>query len=100
MAMPYFEGSTNPDAFYRRLVTAVRTRPTGLAQTIFELQTVDWRRNVRIPARELYETMRRLQSMGVRHLAYYPDDFLLGYPALSELRQGISLADFPSEERP
>lgn len=100
MAMPYFEGSTNPDSFYRRLVDAVRTRPTGLAQTIFELQTVDWRNDVRIPARELYETMRRLQSMGVRHLAYYPDDFLLGHPALSELRQGISLADFPSEERP
>ena len=100
MAMPYFEGNANPRAFYRRLAEVVATRPKGLARTIFELQTVDWRNDLRIPTRELYDTMRRLQSMGVRHLAYYPDDFVLGYPELSELRRGISLADFPSGEQP
>ena len=100
MAMPYFEGSRNPRSFYRRLADAVGARPTGFAKTVFELQTVDWHTAERVPARELYETMRRLQSMGVRHLAYYPDDFVLGYPALRELRQGLSLAVFPRGEAP
>jgi biofilm PGA synthesis lipoprotein PgaB len=40
--------------------------------------------------------MRWLQSLGVRHIGYYPDDFIRGHPELEALRQGISLADrFP-----
>ena len=93
MAMPYLEGSHNPDRFYRELIAAARRQPNGLAKTIFELQTVDWRDDghVPIPASELRETMRFLQSQGVANLAYYPDDFIGGRPELDELRRGISL---------
>ena len=39
--------------------------------------------------------VRGLQSRGVKHLGYYPDDFILGEPELDTLRQGISLAEYP-----
>ncbi len=98
MAMPYLEGASDRDNFYAALVEAVRARPSGLASTIFELQTVDWRSQQRLPATELRQTMRWLQSQGVRHLGYYPDDFITDQPDFDLLRQGISLADHPQAE--
>ena len=83
------------ERFYRQLAARAAAAPGYRNQVIFELQTVDWRNDTPIPAEELTRTMRWLQSMGVRHLAYYPDDFVMGQPALRELRKGISLAVFP-----
>lgn len=95
MAMPYLEGAAEPRRFYTDLVAAAKQRPNGLERTIFELQAVDWRDDTPVPAAELARTMRWLQSRGVRHLAYYPEDFVAGRPALDELRRGISLARLP-----
>ncbi len=93
MAMPYLEEAGDRDGFYAALVDAVRARPAGLTRTIFELQTVDWRGRNPIPATEIRRTMRWLQAQGVRHLGYYPDDFIVDQPDFDELRQGISLAE-------
>ena len=41
------------------------------------------------------DRMRKLQSMGIRHIGYYPDDFIQNHPDLEKLRQGISLAEYP-----
>lgn len=95
MAMPRFEEAEDHEAFYSALVAAVAREPRGFERTLFELQTVDWRSGEPIPALELRDTMRWLQSRGVRHLGYYPDDFILGDPELDTLRQGISLAEYP-----
>jgi biofilm PGA synthesis lipoprotein PgaB len=97
MAMPYLENAPDARAFYRALAHAVVATPLGRDKTIFELQTVDWRTGRRVPAEELETTLRRLQALGVRHLAYYPDDFIQGEPALAPLRRGISLAISPAE---
>ncbi len=97
MAMPHFENAADTELFYDSLLTAVTEQPHGLRKTIFELQTVDWRTSSNIPATELRDTMRWLQSRGVRHLAYYPDDFILGHPELRPLREGMSLAQYPIE---
>jgi biofilm PGA synthesis lipoprotein PgaB len=40
--------------------------------------------------------MRYLQAQGVRNLAYYPDDFISNEPELQQLKQGMSLAEFPA----
>ncbi len=95
MAMPMLEGATNPERFYDRLVAAVRKRPSALDRTIFQLQTVDWRNGIPVPSGELRDAMRGLQARGVLNLAYYPDKFTANHPKLTELRQGISLAEFP-----
>jgi biofilm PGA synthesis lipoprotein PgaB len=96
MAMPALEGVIDHDSFFEQLVSAVRKRPSGLERTIFELQTVDWsqpRQSRQIPSTELRATMRWLQSLGVRHLGYYPDDFITGHPDVQQLRLGMSLAE-------
>lgn len=100
MAMPQLEGARDPRSFYRALVSGVAGLPQGFDKTIFELQTVDWRTGTAIDARELEKTFRALQSAGVRHLAYYPDDFLAGKPTLDALRRGISLATSPAPASP
>ena len=97
MAMPYLEGARDPRAFYRSLARIVEHTPRALDKTIFELQTVDWRTGRRVDAHELETTLRELQALGIRHLAYYPDDFVAGEPALAPLRRGISLATHPAE---
>lgn len=93
MAMPALEGVTDHDRFFEQLVNAVRNRPSGLERTIFELQTADWSQSRQIPSTELRATMRWLQSLGVRHLGYYPDDFIAGHPDVQQLRLGMSLAE-------
>lgn len=79
--------------FYRALADRARLQDPALGRTIFQLQTVDWRRREPISAVQLKDTLRLLQTIGVRSLAYYPDNFLSNQPELSLLRQGISMAE-------
>jgi len=95
MAMPALEGAAHAESFYEALVAAIAAEPHGLERTLFELQTVDWRSGRPIETVTIRDTMRWLQSRGVRHLAYYPDDFITNQPNLDILRQGISLARYP-----
>ena len=95
MAMPQLEKAADPEQFIRGLIDAVITRPQAAARTVFELQTFDWRTGKPIASDQLRDTMRYLQSQGIRNLAYYPDDFLRGHPDLETLKEGISLAEFP-----
>ena len=100
MAMPYLEQAADPRRFYEQLAAATLRLDPGADRTIFELQTVDWRTGRPIPASELKDTLRMLQALGIRNLAYYPDDYVRDQPELDELRQGISVARFPREPTP
>jgi poly-beta-1,6-N-acetyl-D-glucosamine N-deacetylase len=100
MAMPYLEHAADARTFYEQLVNRVRAVQGGPEHTIFELQTVDWRDGRRVDARELERTMRWLQANGIKHLGYYPDDFVTGEPQLAKLRSGISLAEIPDGTAP
>ncbi|TDJ47673.1 MAG: poly-beta-1,6-N-acetyl-D-glucosamine N-deacetylase PgaB [Gammaproteobacteria bacterium] len=95
MAMPGLEEANDADAFYRDLIEVVYSHADGPKRTVFQLQAYDWHRQEPISAGELRDTMRFLQSQGIRNLAYYPDDFIRGKPELETLKQGISLAEFP-----
>jgi biofilm PGA synthesis lipoprotein PgaB len=96
MAMPLLEGVPSERQFYNSLVKEVKKRPDALYRTVFQLQTVDWRDGSDpLSSAKLRKRMRKLQSQGVRNLAYYPDDFLKDHPSLDELVRGISLTDHP-----
>ena len=56
MAMPYLEQARDPRRFYERLAVAALRVDPGAERTIFELQTVDWREQKPLPAREIRET--------------------------------------------
>ncbi|WP_346763747.1 poly-beta-1,6-N-acetyl-D-glucosamine N-deacetylase PgaB [Wenzhouxiangella sp. XN24] len=96
MAMPYLEevAGEHP-AWLRMLVAQVARHPAGLDRTVFKLQAKDWRRDKWLPAEELRDHFQLLVRAGALNLAYYPDDFILGRPALEPLFQGLSIRSFP-----
>ncbi|MGD0629753.1 MAG: poly-beta-1,6-N-acetyl-D-glucosamine N-deacetylase PgaB [Terracidiphilus sp.] len=94
MAMPRLEGAKNQTEWLIKLAAKVAAARGGLDHTVFELQTVDWGANgTAIPTEEIVLQMRLLQGRGVRHLAYYPDDFVKDQPALKVLRPEFSPSD-------
>lgn len=96
MAMPWLEGAGgDPAAWLDGLVASVKAHDPELKQTVFELQTVDWRTGAPIPGEALKRQSRRLQAQGVRHLAWYPDDFLRDQPPLQDAREAMSARSFP-----
>lgn len=99
MAMPRMEGAADHDAWLDDLVAKVAASPNGLEKTLFELQATDWRTRTPLPAGELQKQARRLTAAGVRHLGYYPDDFLRASPTLPDARAAAGAREFPYLER-
>jgi poly-beta-1,6-N-acetyl-D-glucosamine N-deacetylase len=100
MAMPAMENVPvrESEAWLRRLVATVASRPQGLKRTIFELQTVDWRHtgdDSKIPSATLATQMRLLLRLGALNFGYYPDDFVTGQPDQRTLHPAFSLQSYP-----
>lgn len=95
MAMPRMEGATDAHAWLLDLAVRVETADPGFQRTVFVLQARDWASDRAIDEAELIEQARQLRARGVRHLAYYPDDFIGGQPALRAARAAASARRFP-----
>jgi poly-beta-1,6-N-acetyl-D-glucosamine N-deacetylase len=102
MAMPLMENIavSDADAWLKRLVTSVATRPQGLKRTIFELQSVDWRKStgasdIKVPTEILAGQMRLLLRLGALNFGYYPDDFVTSHPDERRLHRDFSLQSYP-----
>jgi len=98
MAMPAMENSSKPNPWFNKLATQVGSVPGGFNRTVFELQTVDWRTRQPIGTRELVRQMQLLQSKGVLHLAYYPDDAEKSNPDIPKLIPAFSASDFSATQ--
>lgn len=87
MAMPYMEQAPDHAAFYSDLVKKVLDRPGAIDRVVFELQTVDWRKdNALLATEEIVGTIRRLYELGAVHVAYYPDMLFQNHPAPAAIR--------------
>ncbi len=95
MAMPYMEEAENPDQWLKKLVEAVAAVPGALDQVVFELQSRDWRTGQPVDGSTLARQMELLQSAGVKHYGYYPDDFLNNRPEARLVRPQISSRTIP-----
>lgn len=95
MAMPRMEQEArtpaDSDAWLGRLAQRAAATPHGLDRTVFELQARDWRTGKPVADAELTRQWTLLQRAGVRHLGYYPDDFLNNQPSLETVRRAISV---------
>ncbi|WP_156909345.1 poly-beta-1,6-N-acetyl-D-glucosamine N-deacetylase PgaB [Ottowia thiooxydans] len=95
MAMPRMEQeartAAESDAWLGRLARRAAGTPRGLDGTVFELQARDWRTGQPVSDDELTRQWTLLQRAGVRHLGYYPDDFLNNQPSLEVVRRAISV---------
>jgi biofilm PGA synthesis lipoprotein PgaB len=93
MAMPRMEGQKEAaaGAWLTRLARRAAKTPNGLNGTLFELQAMDWRTGKPVSDAELTQQWGLLQRQGVRHIGYYPDDFLKDQPTLKTLQRSLSV---------
>ncbi|MEQ1976772.1 poly-beta-1,6-N-acetyl-D-glucosamine N-deacetylase PgaB [Xenorhabdus sp. SGI240] len=100
MAMPLMENVplAKSNQWLSRLVKIIAQRPQALDKTVFELQSVDWRKPLdkrAISGHQLAEWMRQLQLNGAQSFGYYPDDFLNNQPEMNEIRPVLSPEWYP-----
>ncbi len=95
MAMPYMENAEDPALWLRRLTQQAALLDPNFEKTLFELQSVDWRTKTPIPNKVLTEQFRLLMRLGVKHIGYYPDNFLKNHPSLDTIKSNISLNTSP-----
>ncbi|MFA5216784.1 poly-beta-1,6-N-acetyl-D-glucosamine N-deacetylase PgaB [Sulfuricurvum sp.] len=91
MAMPYMEEAPDAQKFYDEIVKHVKEEQCGLERTVIELQTVNWRKaNEPISSQELDQTIRHLYTLGVHHIAYYPESVYTNNPDADMMNQAFS----------
>ncbi len=91
MSMPYMEQAKDHKAFYSSIVQSVKDQKCGLQKSVIEIQSVDWRENNKPLSPSLMsETMEYLYSLGVNHIAYYPDNLFKNVPDAATMRDSFS----------
>jgi biofilm PGA synthesis lipoprotein PgaB len=102
MAMPRMEGQKEADAdgWLTKLAKRAAATPKGLDGTLFELQARDWRTSKPVSDAELSRQLLLLQRQGVRHVGYYPDDFLNDQPSLKTLQRTLSMRSLLKRKLP
>jgi poly-beta-1,6-N-acetyl-D-glucosamine N-deacetylase len=98
MAMPQLDKQSDTAHWYRDLVARVNAIPGAMNRTLFELAARDWRSDQPISEEHMGDRIELLQTLGARHLGYYPDDFIKNQPKLNLIRPSISSADYPYPE--
>ncbi|RUL66258.1 poly-beta-1,6-N-acetyl-D-glucosamine N-deacetylase PgaB [Dyella dinghuensis] len=100
MAMPQLDKHSDRASWYRDLAARVKAAaPNAMDRSLFELATQDWRTQQPIAESDLTGRIELLEANGVRHVGYYPDDFIKNHPGLESIRPSISIADYPYPER-
>jgi poly-beta-1,6-N-acetyl-D-glucosamine N-deacetylase len=100
MAMPQLDKQSDRASWYRDLVVRVKAAaPDAMDRSLFELATQDWRTQQPVAESEVTSRIELLEVNGVRHVGYYPDDFIKNHPGLESIRPSISIADYPYPER-
>ncbi len=94
MAMPYMEQAAEPNRWLSELIAAAKQHPDALQRVVFQLQTIDWRTQQAVPLPALREQFETLRHNGVRHFAYYPDNYIDGHPSMPAFRAVFSRSDF------
>ena len=95
MAMPYLEQARDPEKWLENLVARVKDQG-AISRTLFHLQTVDWRDNTPLSETDLARQFNLLMTAGAKHIAYYPDDFVTGHPAVQLVRSHLSVNTYPA----
>jgi len=66
-----------------------------LKKAVFELQSVNWKTQEKIPMPVFIEQLELLKKLGVSHIGYYPDNVFQDQPRLTDLQQHFSLPVLP-----
>ncbi|NJA06951.1 poly-beta-1,6-N-acetyl-D-glucosamine N-deacetylase PgaB [Methylococcaceae bacterium WWC4] len=91
-AMPFMEDAENPKQWLTELVQKTAQVPGGLDKMVFELQTVNWKKQQDIPMAVFGEQFQILKKNGAKHIGYYPDNLYHDQPKLEELKKYFPVA--------
>jgi biofilm PGA synthesis lipoprotein PgaB len=94
-AMPLMERAENPEAWLTDVIRTVTKHQDGLEKTVFELQAVDWSRQQDLPMAFFLKQVKLIQSLGAKHIGYYPDNVFHDHPRLAELRTAFAVPNVP-----
>jgi biofilm PGA synthesis lipoprotein PgaB len=94
-AMPFMEEAKKPKQWLTQLVKAASGQPDGIKKTVFELQSVNWKSQQKIPMPVFIGQLELLKKLGVRNIGYYPDNVFDDQPRLADLQQHFSLPFMP-----
>ncbi|MGZ5602066.1 MAG: poly-beta-1,6-N-acetyl-D-glucosamine N-deacetylase PgaB, partial [Methylobacter sp.] len=94
-AMPFMEEAESPDQWLTELVKTAVKQTDGLKKTVFELQSVNWKTQQKIPMTVFNGQLELLKKLGVNHIGYYPDNVFEDQPRLADLQQHFSLPTQP-----
>jgi biofilm PGA synthesis lipoprotein PgaB len=94
-AMPFMEKADDPDKWLKQLVGKVSTHPKGLSKTVFELQTLDWSTQKKIPMGVFLEQLKLVQKLGAIHVGYYPDMLFDDHPHQLDMENAFALPRYP-----
>ena len=95
MAMPYMEKAAAPEQWLKILAETVLKRPNAASRIVFELQSKDWITDKPIATAKLAEHVMILRRAGIRHIGYYPDNFVDNQPDIKLLKPAFSTTTFP-----
>ncbi len=95
MAYPQMEEIKRPLVWLRELVNKAKKYPEWSKKTVFKVQAYNWRRNNWIEDSVLLKEIRDILATGGRHIAYYPDNFLLDKPMAKKIRREMSTRIYP-----
>ena len=90
MAYAQMEKIKRPSSWLQGLVNTTREFPHGLEKTVFKVQAYDWSQEAWVKEEILLHEIRTIFSSGGRHIAYYPDNFLVEKPAIDKMRLEMS----------
>lgn len=96
MAYPFRKKEVkHQERWLKRLSEITKSFPDGPAKTVIKVQTYDREKKQWIDANTVCRWMRALVSRGVRHIAYYPDNYAEDKPDMRSIRLAVSTEDFP-----
>ena len=90
-AMPEMENATDADAWLRQLVADVARQPDGLAKSVFELQSTDWKTKQSVAMPVFLGQIELLKKAGAINIGYYPDDPYRDQPKLSDMKRDFTV---------
>ncbi|NPV05319.1 MAG: poly-beta-1,6-N-acetyl-D-glucosamine N-deacetylase PgaB [Syntrophaceae bacterium] len=92
MAYAAMEGQTDRRAWYRELFRAAGGI-NAADRLVFKLQAYDWKRGTWLGDAALKDDLTFLLALGVRHVAYYPDNVYLNRPDADTIASILSARD-------
>lgn len=95
MAYPQMEKIKSPLSWLEGLVNYSNNFPQGLNKTVFKIQTYDWAGKKWVKEKCVLSEIRTILASRGRHIAYYPDNYLINKPNLEKIKLEMSTQTYP-----